>query len=175
MRASSTGHFVSLTGHGAEVGAVTSVLHCPGLDLHVPGTDVAAGKSTGPFGDIPPASLAVPHTSSKGCSRPPQGHLGPPAGLRDCAFLRFHPGLLSHLLRCVCAGGLAEGVQNTSSHTIWGPETQSHTGALPQPVTVSEELGFQAWREWMEQSHPRRLSPGQGPGLGAAGHEEGRG
>ena len=47
---------------------MTSVLHCPGLDLHVPSTDVAAGKSTGPFGDIPPASLAMPPTSSKGCS-----------------------------------------------------------------------------------------------------------
>lgn len=39
------------------------------------GTDVAAGKSTGPFSDILPASLAVPHTSCKGCSRPPRGHV----------------------------------------------------------------------------------------------------
>lgn len=83
-----------------------------------PSTDVAAGKSTGPFSDVPPASLAVPHTSCKGCSRPPRGHVGPPAGLRDCAFLRARLGFLSHLLRCVCAGGLAEGIQNTSSHTI---------------------------------------------------------
>lgn len=122
---------------------------------------------------FPPASPAAPHTSCKGCSHPPRGHSGPPAGLRDCALLGFRPGRLSRLLRCVCAGGWprvskAQAVTRSEVPTPDATSERLRGGSLSQKNSV-----FRPRRERTEQSHEASVAEA-GPWPWSCGPRGGR-
>lgn len=102
--ASATGHVLPLTGHGAEVAAVMSVLRCPGLDPHVPGHRRGGQEMHRPLRG-PSSCLAgrAPHLLQR-LLPPATGPLGTSGRAQGLCLPRFSSGT-SHSSSQMCLCG----------------------------------------------------------------------